>query len=114
MHHLQDSLPKNEEKAEVRNAFFASVFNSETGYSQGTQPPVLEDRHTEQNKSPITQEKAVNDLLRHLDTYKSTGPDGIHPRVLKEVAEELAKPLSIIYHQSWLMGEVPDDWRSPM
>jgi len=31
--------------------------------------------------------------------------------VLKELAEELAKPLSIIYQQSWLAGEVPDDWR---
>ncbi|XP_068278205.1 ubiquitin-associated protein 2-like [Nyctibius grandis] len=27
------------------------------------------------------------------------------------MAEELAKPLSIIYYQSWLTGEVPDDWR---
>jgi len=39
------------------------------------------------------------------------GPDGIHPRVLRELAEELVKPLSIIYQQSWLTGEVPDDWR---
>jgi len=36
---------------------------------------------------------------------------GIHPRVLSELAEELAKPLSVIYQQSWLTGEVPDDWR---
>jgi len=39
------------------------------------------------------------------------GPDGIHPRVLRELVEELAKLLSIIYQQSWLTGEVPDDWR---
>ncbi|GAB0182372.1 mitochondrial enolase superfamily member 1 [Grus japonensis] len=39
------------------------------------------------------------------------GLDGIHPRVLRELAEELAKPPSIIYQQSWLTGEVPDDWR---
>jgi len=38
------------------------------------------------------------------------GPDGIHPRVLRELVEELAKPLSIICQQSWLTGEVPDDW----
>ena len=25
--------------------------------------------------------------------------------------EELAKPLSIIYQQSWLTGEVPGGWR---
>ena len=29
---------KNEEKAEVLNALFSSVFNSQTGYSQGIQP----------------------------------------------------------------------------
>ncbi|KAJ7423671.1 RNA-directed DNA polymerase from mobile element jockey-like protein [Willisornis vidua] len=39
------------------------------------------------------------------------GPDGIHPRVMRELAEELAKPLSIIFQQSWLSGEVPGDWK---
>jgi len=39
------------------------------------------------------------------------GPDRIHPRVLKELAEKLATPLSVISQQSWLRGEVPDDWR---
>jgi len=29
--------------------------------------------------------------------------------VLRDLAEELAKPLSITYQQSWLTGEVPDD-----
>jgi len=72
---------------------------------------VLEDREGEQNKSPIIQKEAVNDLLCHLDTYKSMGRDGIHPRVLRELAKELAKPLSIIYQQSWLTSELPDDWR---
>jgi len=102
---------KDEEKVEVLNAFFASVFNSQDSYFQGTQPPVLEDREKEQNEPHIIQDKAVNNLLCHLDTYKSMRPDGIHPRVLRELAEELAKPLSIIYQQSWITGEVPDDWR---
>ncbi|GAB0207901.1 mitochondrial enolase superfamily member 1 [Grus japonensis] len=102
---------KDGEKAEVLNAFFASVFNSQTSCPQGIQPPELEDRDREQNKPPIIQEEAVNNLLRHPDTHKSMGPDRIHLRVLRELAEELAKPLSIIYQQSWLTGEVPDDWR---
>ncbi|RMC08423.1 hypothetical protein DUI87_14667 [Hirundo rustica rustica] len=39
------------------------------------------------------------------------GPDGIHPRVMRELADELAKPLSIIYQESWLTGEVPGNWK---
>ncbi|KFV59125.1 hypothetical protein N328_09357, partial [Gavia stellata] len=65
----------------------------------------------EQNEAPTTQGEMVSDLLHHLDTHKSMGPDGIHPRVLRELVEVLTKPLSIIYQQSWLTGEVPVDWR---
>jgi len=104
LHHLLDArgniAHKEEEKADVLNDFFTSVFNSQTSYSQGSQPPVLEDKEGEQNKPPIIQEEAVNDLLCHLDTYKSMAPDGIHPKVLRELTEELDNPLSIIYQQS--------------
>jgi len=102
---------KHEEKAEVLHAFFASVVNSQTSYSQGSQTPVLEDREGEQNKVTVIHEEGVNDVLCHLDIYKAMGLDGIHPRVVRKLAKELAKSLFIIYQQSWLTGEVPDDCR---
>ncbi|KFP51778.1 RNA-directed DNA polymerase from mobile element jockey, partial [Cathartes aura] len=53
----------------------------------------------------------IRDLLLQLDAYKSMGSDGIHPRVLKELADVIAGLLSIIFQQSWESGEVPVDWK---
>ena len=64
-------MTKDEEKAEVLNASFASAFDSKTSCSLGTQPPELEDRDREQNEDPIIQGEMVSDLLHHLDTLTS-------------------------------------------
>ncbi|GAB0205885.1 mitochondrial enolase superfamily member 1 [Grus japonensis] len=53
----------------------------------------------------------VWDLLLHLDAYKSMGPDGIHPRVLRELADVIVRPFSIIFQWSWESGEVSVDWK---
>ena len=56
-------------------------------------------------------DEIVLDLLQKLDAYKSMGLNGLHPRVLRELADVVAKPLSIIFWQSWLTGDVPVDWK---
>jgi len=80
---------KDEEKTEVLHAFFASVFNSQTSYSHGIQPPELEDRDEEQDKPPIIQEEAVNDLLCHLDSHKSMGSGGACQATIHHVSAVL-------------------------
>ncbi|KAJ7413561.1 hypothetical protein BTVI_42991 [Pitangus sulphuratus] len=84
---------------------------SKTVCPQDNWPPELVDRDRRPNNPPVIQEETVSDLLNHLDPHKSMGPDGIHPKVMRDPAEELAKPLSIICQQSWLTGKVPDDWK---
>ncbi|PKU41015.1 rna-directed dna polymerase from mobile element jockey-like [Limosa lapponica baueri] len=101
----------DEEKAEVLNAFFGSVFSSGVGRPPSTQTPELAVRGGEQNGAPIIQREVVRDLLQNLDTNKSMGPDGIPLRVLRELGEVLVEPLSIIYQQSWQTGKVPANWR---
>ncbi|KAJ7422074.1 rna-directed dna polymerase from mobile element jockey-like [Willisornis vidua] len=53
----------------------------------------------------------VQDLLLQLDPYKSMGPDGIHPRILKGLTDIITKPLSMILEQSWESRGVPADWK---
>lgn len=72
----ENIVTRSEVKAEVFNAFFASVFISKTNCSRSTQPAEpteteTTNRNREQNKTLIIQGEMVTDLLHHLDTHKS-------------------------------------------
>ena len=49
----------------------------------------------------------VGKHLKDLKVSKTPGPDGIHPRVLKELASVLAIPLAKIFQTSIDTGYVP-------
>ncbi|KFO92479.1 hypothetical protein N320_03881, partial [Buceros rhinoceros silvestris] len=46
-----------------------------------------------------------------LNMHKSMGPDEFNPRIPKELAVLVAKPLSMMLEKSWQSGEVPGDWK---
>lgn len=48
----------------------------------------------------------VHDHLRNLNVLKCTGPNEIHARILKELADVVAKTLFTIFEKSWQLGEV--------
>ncbi|KFP56864.1 hypothetical protein N323_05991, partial [Cathartes aura] len=60
---------------------------------------------------PTIGEDQVQDHLRNLKVHKSMGLDQMHPWGLRELADEVAKPLTITFERSWQTGEVPSDWK---
>lgn len=53
--------------------------------------------------------EGVRHQVYQLNVHKSVGPDGTHPRVLRELADVMTRLLSIIYQRE--SGEVPVDWK---
>jgi len=50
-------------------------------------------------------------LLQKVNITKSPGPDQVHPRVLRECANELAEPLTIPFRESLNIGRLPTTWK---
>ena len=58
----------------------------------------------------VTEER-VKKTLDKLKPNKSPGLDEFHPKLLKDLADVLTNPLTMIYKRSIDTGEVPQSWR---
>ncbi len=97
----------DQEKASELNKFFSSVFTDED-----SDVPTFSDRHNDVLLESVEiKEKDVYDYLKDLNASKSPGPDGLHPRVLKEACHELTTPFTILYRRSLSEGVVPKEWK---
>lgn len=55
----------------------------------------------EMKHHPLLSEDQICGHLENLKLHKSLETDKTHPQVLKELTNEVAKPLSIIFEDSW-------------
>ncbi|KAK3108693.1 hypothetical protein FSP39_013493 [Pinctada imbricata] len=59
----------------------------------------------------VISEAGVLKLLKNLNAHKAGGPDDIKPTILKELANEMAPILTIIFRKSLESGKLPSDWK---
>jgi len=90
----------------VLNEVFASVFTSKCS-SHTIQDADGKGRDWENEELPTVGEGQVP---RNLKVHKSVEPVKVHLWVGRELADEVAKPLPIIFDKVWQSGEVPNDW----
>lgn len=94
-------------KAVILNNFFSSVFTDE----DMTTVPTLPLSDTISLEDLNLSQAAVEKCLETLKTTCSPGPDGIHPRVLKEAAGQLSGPLATLFRKSVDSGTLPKEWK---
>ena len=98
------------DKASTLNNFFSSVFTKENFDDMPSTIEASRSQGITLSDICITPE-AVKDKLKKLNPNKAQGPDGIPSRVLKELNEQLALPLSILFNKSIQEGKIPHDWK---
>ena len=62
-------------------------------------------------KFKMVDESFTLNALQQLKTSKAGGLDGISPRLLKDAADVISKPLTQIINASLSQGTVPHEWK---
>ena len=57
------------------------------------------------------QAEAVEVALKHLDICKSTGPDGLSAKFLREITADIAVPLTKLYNLSLRTATTLNEWK---
>ena len=103
-----ENSTSNKEKAEILSSFFSKVFTKEDLENS----PTLEDRKVDRPLMNIDiNQEDLPTKLQNLKPHKSPGPDGLQPRVLREISVPIAIPFRIIYKRMIQSSQLPEDFK---
>ena len=104
-------ITDDQKTADTFNEYFSSVFTKEDLSHMPEPKQMFTGGEQEMLKNVDVNETKVKNKLLKLNPSKSAGVDTINPAVLKECAEVLAKPLTILFRKSLESSKVPEIWK---
>jgi ribonucleases P/MRP protein subunit RPP40 len=102
----------DKDTADLLNKYFSSVFTKESSENIPEPERMCNKIEVDWLKYiEISQEKVLR-KLSDIKADKSPGPDNIHPKLLYELRQELAKPISDLFKHSIDKGSIPTQWKT--
>ena len=98
--------------ANMLNDYFSSVFTRENIETVPDVEDLFQDEWEDRLIDIEITEELVKKKLDAIKLDKSAGVDNIHPRMLFELRNIIAKPLAKLFAECLQSGIVPQDWRS--
>ncbi len=104
VHHNGVHRSNTTEQANLFNNYFFEQFSSPSIYDINI--------NYSANFDIQFKEHSIKQLLKNLDPNKAPGPDNIHGKVLKNCANSLALPLTLLFQTSYYTCKIPADWKN--
>jgi hypothetical protein len=100
-----------EDKAELLNAQFSSVFTQDDGIKPKVRNPLFTSTQISPMEDIVISPSDIIKSISNLKNSVSQTPDQIPSYYLKQVSSSIAKPLATLFNLSLRLGKVPDLWK---
>ena len=97
--------------AEVLNKYFSLVFTTEDISSLPVPFTKFEGNISEHLGQLFVTPEMIAKKIKKMKDNKSHGVDGIPPKLLKEIVEQISTPLANLFNLSLEEGIVPSEWK---
>ena len=97
--------------AEELNMHFSSVFTRQNTSSLPVPETKFNGSEGERLGQLVVTPEVVASKINNMKENKSPGVDGISPKILKEIVEQISMPLAHVFNMSLQEGIVPLEWK---
>ena len=109
---MEDSREKITKTVQKKASIFADLFTSVFTIEPDSKLPDLDIKDVPKLDTLNIDSEMVHKNLESLKIDKSPGPDGLSPRILKDLTCALAEQLTIIFDNSVKTATLPNMWKT--